>query len=62
MFKYFGIILGSNPDIHKVKELEHYISDYDLILKRNNITVNRFIGIFPKRNCDLLKLIKNKWL
>jgi FkbM family methyltransferase len=58
LLKYFKIILGSKSDIRKVGELVKYIEEYDMILKNNNICVNRFTKVNPKNNCDLLSIIK----
>lgn len=58
LLKYFKVVLGSKPDIRKVKELVKYLEEYELILKKNNISVKRFTKVNSKNNCDLLSIIK----
>ncbi len=62
IFKYFKIILGVNPDITKVSEIEHKFSKYNKILKKNNISVERFSGGKTELNVDLLELINKNFV
>lgn len=57
LLKYFKVILGSKPDMIKVRELSGNIKKYESILKKNNIVVRRFTKVNPQYNCNLLSLI-----
>lgn len=58
MLNFFKLFLGSNTDIPKVSEINKYLPNYLSILKKNNITIHRFVKDNPKNNCNLENLIK----
>lgn len=61
MLKYFKVVLGSKPDMIKVKELAGNINEYESILRKNNVTVKRFKKVNSQYNCDLLSLINKSF-
>lgn len=60
--QYFKIFLGSKSDMIKVNELKGNINEYNELLKKHNINIHRFANVNPQLNCDLLSLIKNKFI
>ena len=60
LLKYFKIILGIN-DMHKISELEPNLNEYNKILEKNNIKIERYCENKQWLNVDLLKSIKQNF-